>query len=119
MKIIAAVIALLFPCTALHAGTPTTRMSIAAKMWDEQLAKADGKPIVSDCYPTEAALVFLTAYDFTRAATMPPQAVVQLDYSHGREVVGLFVTRQNVTTRDYQARQIYNFYLAYRILGDG
>src|SRR5437764_10590429 len=50
---------------------------------------------------------------------MRQQAVVQLDYCHGREVDGLLVTRENLSTRDYQARQIYNFYLAYRILGDG
>ena len=32
---------------------------------------------------------------------------------------GILLTFNNETTRDYQARQIYNFYLAYRILGDG
>jgi hypothetical protein len=31
----------------------------------------------------------------------------------------MIVTPDGTTTRDYQARQIYNFYLAYRILADG
>jgi hypothetical protein len=70
-------------------------------------------------YPTEGALVFLTAYDFTRDPRFAQQAAVQLDYAHAREVNGLIVTGEKTTTRDYQARQIYNFYLAYRVLGDG
>src|SRR5206468_12896175 len=69
--------------------------------------------------PTEEGLIFLTAYDFTRAARFARQAAAQLDYCHTREVNGLFVTSARLATRDYQARQIYNFYLAYRILGDG
>ena len=120
MKAIAVVIALLVACNALLAGAPaTTRMASVQKLWEARLLKAGGKPIVSEHYPTEEALVFLTAYDFTRDPRYATQASLQLDYCHAREVNGLFVTSAKTTTRDYQARQIYNFYLAYRILADG
>jgi hypothetical protein len=101
---------------------PTTRVSrlaVAKSLWEDRLTKAGGKPIVSEYYPTEEALVFLTAYDLTRDDRYAKQAAVQLDYCHCREKDGIFLTSKNRMTRDYQARHIYNFYLAYRILGDG
>lgn len=97
----------------------TQRLNSARQLWEKQLRDAANKPIVSKFYPTEAALVFLTAYDFTRDARFAMQADVQLEYSHARESEGLLLTSDRTTTRDYQARQIYNFYLAYRILAEG
>ena len=91
----------------------------ARQRWEERLGKAGGKPTVSEYYPVEESLVFLTAYDFTRDPRYAEQAAKQLEYSHGREIDGLFLTTAGTTTRDYQARQIYNFYVAYRTLADG
>lgn len=90
-----------------------------ASLWEQRLAAAGGKPIVSEYYPTEEALIFLSAYDITRDGRYAKQAAAQLEYAHSREKDGVFVTSEGTTTRDYQARQIYNFYLAYRILADG
>ncbi|HEX8522591.1 MAG TPA: hypothetical protein VF669_10075 [Tepidisphaeraceae bacterium] len=106
-------------CWADGPTTREARLEIAKRLWEERLAKAGGKAIVSEHYPTEEALVFLTAYDFTRDVRYAKQAEVQLEYAHAREKNGLFVTSKGLTTRDYQARQIYNFYLAYRILAEG
>jgi hypothetical protein len=55
----------------------------------------------------------------TRDPRYAKQAATQLEYAHARERDGIFVTSEGLTTRDYQARQIYNFYLAYRLLADG
>lgn len=120
LRLPAVLVLLLVPAIAF-AG-PTTRQSrlaIAEKLWRERLEAAGGKPLVSEHYPTEETLVFLTAYDFTRDDRYAKQAAIQLDYCHSREKDGLFLTSEGSTTRDYQARHIYNFYLAYRILADG
>jgi len=93
------------------------RVELAKKLWEEKLAASGGKPVAADHYPTEEALVFLSAYDFTREPKYADQATRQLEYSHGREQKGLLITPHQVT-RDYQARQIYNFYLGYRVLAD-
>jgi hypothetical protein len=116
---IVALATMLLPCIAAGPTTRDTRLALAKSLWEDRLAKAGGKSIASDCYPTEEALVFLTAFDFTRDARYAQQAATQLNYCHSREIDGLFVTYEKLTTREYQARHIYNFYLAYRILGDG
>src|SRR4051794_31576446 len=106
----------------LIAAAPTTRQSrvdFAKSLWEAKLAATGDHPIVAEHYPTEEALVFLTAYDFTRDQRYADAAARQLDYSHSREKDGLFLTTPGTTTRDYQARQTYNLYLAYRILGEG
>jgi hypothetical protein len=99
--------------------TQESRLAIAKTQWEDRLASAGGKPIVADAYPTEEALVFLSAYSLTRDAGYAKQAATQLEYAHSRERDGILLTFKNEATRDYQARQIYNFYLAYRVLGDG
>jgi hypothetical protein len=56
---------ILFTCAAAAAG-PTTResrLTIARQLWEERLTSAGGKTIESEHYPTEEALVFLTAYE--------------------------------------------------------
>lgn len=115
--------AILILLPLLTAAAPTTRPSpvdLAKPLWESKLTAAGDKPIISEYYPTEEALVFLTAYDFTRDPRYAAAAARQLDYAHSRETAdGLFLTTPGTTTRDYQARQTYNFYLAYRILGDG
>ena len=100
---------------------PTTlesRVAIARSLWDAELAKTQGKPQTKNQYPTEPAVPFLSAYDFTHEKKFADQAVIQLDYAHSREKNALLITFEGICHRDYQARQIYNFYLAYRILKD-
>src|SRR5207248_1859299 len=114
----------LFVCVSVTSAVagPTTRearVELAKRLWEERLAKAGGERIVSEYYPTEESLVFLTAYLHTRDDRFAQQAAKQLEYAHSRERDGIFVTSEGLTTRDYQARQIYNFYLAYRILAEG
>jgi hypothetical protein len=92
---------------------------VARRLWDGALARTGGKAVASDAYPTEPALPFLSAYLWTREARFATQVVRQLDAAHARETNGMIVTAAGMTTRDYQARQIYNFYLAYRVLADG
>jgi hypothetical protein len=99
--------------------TNHTVLTLVKQRWEERLAAAGGKPIVAEHYPTEQALVFLSAYSITRDQRYAAQAALQMEYAHLREKNGVFVTSEQTTTRDYQARQIYNFYLAYRILADG
>src|SRR5205823_1721940 len=116
---IAVLLSLALACCGAAPTTREARLAAARQLWDERLEKTGGKPIVSEYYPTEEALIFLAAYDFTRDARHAAQAAIQLAYAHSREANGVFVTSEKLTTRDYQARQIYNFYLAYRILGEG
>jgi hypothetical protein len=105
--------------TARAQTTRQSRLAVAKSQWEERLAKAGGKHIVADAYPTEEALVFLSAYSVTRDPRYAKQAATQLEYCHTRETDGILLTFKNETTRDYQARHIYNFYLAYRVLADG
>lgn len=110
------VLALIFlASTCLAQSNP--RIELAKKLWEEKLAATGGKFVAQDHYPTEEALVFLSAFDFTRDPKYAKQATRQLEYSHSREQNDLLITPHQVT-RDYQARQIYNFYLGYRMLGD-
>ena len=86
--------------------------------WDAEWAKAAGKVVEQQHYPTEPALVWLSAYSLTRDAKYAEQARRQLDEAHRREKNGLLLIYDGTTTRDYQARQIYNFYVAYRLLAE-
>ena len=99
--------------------TRESRLAVAKSRWEDRLARAGGKPIVADAYPTEESLGFLSAYSLTRDRRYATQAATQLEYAHSRETDGILLTFASETTRDYQARQIYNFYLAYRLLADG
>ncbi|HZZ43888.1 MAG TPA: hypothetical protein VFE58_13205 [Tepidisphaeraceae bacterium] len=98
--------------------TRQTRLEFAESLWEAKLAATGDKPVVSEYYPTEESLVFLSAYDFTHEPRYAAAAERQLEYAHSREKDGLFLTSSGTTTRDYQARQTYNFYVAYRILGE-
>src|SRR6188474_2365386 len=111
--IVLALTLLITPCFA----ESNPRIELAKKLWAEKLTATNGKAVEAPHYPTEEALVFLSAYDFTREQRYADQAARQLEYSHSREQNGLLITPHQVT-RDYQARQIYNFYLGYRILAD-
>ena len=113
---------ILFVSLIGSAGAQTTResrLAVAKGRWEARLASAGGEPIAADAYPTEESLVFLCAYSLTRDPRYAKQAATQLEYAHAREKNGILLTSTSETTRDYQARQIYNFYLAYRLLGDG
>jgi hypothetical protein len=110
---------LLFPAAAAAQTTRQACLDQAKQRWEQRLAAAGGKPVVTDAYPTEEALVFLSAYSLTRDPRYADQAARQMEYAHSREKDAIVVTHKRQTTRDYQARQIYNFYLAYRLLADG
>src|SRR5947208_3674187 len=96
----------------------TARLEQAQKVWATRLEKAGGKPIPQPHYPTEEALMFLSAYDFMREGRYLDQCIRQLEMAHNQTQLGMVKTPEKAT-RDYQARQIYNFYVAYRILGEG
>lgn len=113
------IIAIVSITSVTFAQTTYPAVEQAKPRWVARLAESGGKAIVSEYYPTEESLVFLTAYDFTRDPRYAEQAAKQLEYAHGREMDGLFLTTSGTTTRDYQARQIYNFYVGYRTLADG
>src|SRR5438046_2049854 len=91
---------------------------IARELWDRELRLNGGKVVEQPHYPTEPALPWLSAWCVTRDPKFVVVAKKQLEYAHSREKKGLLIAPEGVS-RDYQARQIYNFYLAYRILGDG
>jgi hypothetical protein len=113
---------IIFLSLSATVGAQTTRearLTVVQSRWDERLAATGEKFVVADAYPTEEALVFLSAYSLTRDPRYAEQAARQMNYAHSREKDGILVTFKGVTTRDYQARQIYNFYLAYRLLADG
>jgi hypothetical protein len=94
------------------------RLDQIRKVWETRLEKAGGKGIPQPHYPTEEGLIFLSAYDFTRDARFAEQVARQMELAHSQTKLGMVMTPHNAT-RDYQARQIYNFYLAYRMMGDG
>ena len=97
------------------------RLAIAHAYWEREHERAAGKPAAGG-YPTEPALPFLSAYQLTREARFVSQAERQLAYAHSAERNGLLAMPREgllVAHRDAQARQICNFYLAYRVLADG
>jgi hypothetical protein len=104
------------------AAQPTTResrLAIARELWEAKLAAVGDSHVVAEHYPSEEALPFLSAYAHTRDPRYAAAAARQLEYAHSRDKDGIFLTSTGVANRDYQARQTYNFYLAYRILADG
>jgi hypothetical protein len=111
------------PCAAEDSSAPAARerwLALARPLWEARLAKTGGHHAESSAYPTEPSLVFLTAYDLTRDTRYAEQAARQLDYAHRRATDdGLLLTADGLCGRDYQARQVYNFYVAYRVLADG
>ena len=98
------------------------RLAAARAYWERVLAACAGEPAKSAYYPTEPALPMLTAYAVTREARFADQATRQLAYAHGLERDGMLAVPASgfpAGHRDPQARQVYNFYLAYRLLADG
>ncbi len=97
------------------------RLAAARAYWEREYTRVASQPEAAG-YATEAAIPFLSAYAATREARYAEQAARQLDYAHSIENSGMAVLRGReapTTSRDVQARQIYNFYLGYRILADG
>jgi hypothetical protein len=69
-------------------------------------------------YPTEAAIYLLSAWLCTGEQKYHEAAVLQFEFAHSRENDdGLLITELGFN-RDTEARQIYGFYTAYKILGD-
>jgi hypothetical protein len=96
----------------------TERLTLARKLWDQALERTGGTAVKSDYYPTEPALPFMSAYLFTREQRFADQAARQLELAHNQQINGMILSPLGAT-RDYQARQIYNFYTAYRVFGEG
>lgn len=95
-----------------------SRLQQATALWEQRLQQAGGKPIPQPHYPTEEALMFLSAYDFNREVRYAEQCALQLEHAHDQTQLDMVMTPHKAT-RDYQARQIYNLYVGYRLLGDG
>jgi hypothetical protein len=118
-KSVVAAFLVLIPSIATAQEATASRIPLLREVWEKKLADAAGKAVEQQYYPTEPALVFLSAWSVTREEKYAEQARRQLESAHGREKEGVLVINDGTTTRDYQARQIYNFYLAYRVFADG
>ncbi len=99
-------------------------------LWKRYYQFTDGGRRVRDeskPYPTEPATVFLSAWACTAEEKYRDAAIRVFEYAHEREDDGRFVfhvpdaslpdKKRPVFNRDPQARQIYNFYTAYKIFG--
>ena len=70
-------------------------------------------------YPTEPGISFLAAWMCLDEERYRQAAVAQFDFAYSRQDSnGLLILSDGAAQRDPQARQIYNFYTAYRLLGD-
>lgn len=69
-------------------------------------------------YPTEPAIILLSAWLCTGQNKYRAASVLQLEFAHSRENDDGFAITELGFSRDTQARQIYNFYTAYKTLGD-
>jgi len=69
-------------------------------------------------YPTEQGITFLSAWLCTGEDTYRTSAVSQFEFAHPRENDDGLLIAEKGFCRDFQARQIFNFFTAYRILGD-
>jgi hypothetical protein len=89
--------------------------------WDADYKTSDGGKTIrtgTPYYPTEPGIIFLSAWLSTGEAKYKQAAIEQFGFAHSRENAdGLLITEQGFN-RDTQARQIYNFYTAYKLLGD-
>lgn len=89
--------------------------------WENYYKSTDnGKKLRSGIpyYPTEPGVVFLSAWLCTGTDKYRQAAILQFDFAHARENSdGLLITELGFN-RDTEARQIYNFYVAYKLLGD-
>src|SRR5437868_1103407 len=69
-------------------------------------------------YPTEAGVTFLSAWLCTGEYAYRAAALSQFEFAHSRENEDGLLIAEKGFCRDFQARQIYNFFTAYRTLGD-
>ena len=69
-------------------------------------------------YPTEPGIILLSAWLSTGDRKYREAAVLQFDFAHSRENDDDLLITELGFNRDTQARQIYNFYTAYKLLGD-
>jgi hypothetical protein len=107
---------------AAEDGLRADRLRVATAYWERLLAARAGEPDRVPTYPTEPAVPMLSAYALTRREEFAAQAARQLAYAHAQERDGMLVVTSPgfpAGHRDAQARQVYNFYLAYRVLADG
>lgn len=92
-----------------------------SRYWDDYYKATEGGKTLHTGrpeYPTEPGIIFLSAWLCTREARYRQSAVSQFDFAHSIENDdGLLVT-DNGFCRDTQARQIYNFYTAFKLLRD-
>lgn len=89
--------------------------------WQRYYTATDaGKKLCSGIpyYPTEPAIVFLSAWQYTGEDKYREGGVTLLDFAHSRENADHLLVTEQGFNRDTQARQIYNFYTAYKLLGE-
>jgi len=94
---------------------------VISKCWEENYAAFDaGKKLRSGVpyYPTEPGIELLSAWICTGNAKYREAAVLHFDFAHSRENEDHLLITELGFNRDTDARQIYNFYVAYKILGD-
>jgi hypothetical protein len=99
-----------------------SHLDIAKKCWKD-FAQQNTPPIARPFCPSEPAVGFLSAYAVTKQPEWSELARKQLEYAAQLEQDGLLLVRKGSSERNYihrdtQARQIYNYYLAFRVLGD-
>lgn len=93
-------------------------------IWDRFDQLTDGGRTIRGTakhYPTETAIVFLSAWACTDAPKYRDAAIRVFEFAHAQEREGLLIYNDGAGTpafsRDPQARQIYNFYAAYALFG--
>lgn len=69
-------------------------------------------------YPTEPGIILLSAWLCTGDEKYREASILQFEFAHSRENDDALLITELGFNRDTQARQIYNFYTAYKILGD-
>src|SRR6266498_5762032 len=74
-----------------------TNREIARQLWERELQKAGGKVVEQPHYPTEPALIWLSAWSVLREPKFADAARRQIEYAHTREKHGIIVAINGVT----------------------
>lgn len=89
--------------------------------WEKYYKSTDeGKKLCTGIpyYPTEQGIIFLSAWLCTGTEKYRQAATMQFEFAHSRENSDHLLIAEPGFNRDTEARQIYNFYVAYKLLGD-
>ena len=107
---------------SISAAFEKSRLSEALRQyWESYYISSDsGKKFRTGTpyYPTEPAIILLSAWICTKEQKYRDAAQLQFEFAHSRENDDNLLITELGFNRDTGARQIYNFYAAYKILGD-